>query len=195
MNKLERLRKLEVKHGACNHHPLGLPVTLATIHGRRNSAKKGVSQCPSCQRNGKPQDSIGDTGFHGPAGHLMESKIANDTQGTEKRARRPLSASNEEDDMVSIWTAEASLSIVAPQRPCVNTVESAARDERASIGNKCLLEVVHDMLEGDLIAAYQGKELSQRRSICSSSGRQPTPLTQADEERFAQIMDKVDGWE
>ena len=58
----------------------------------------------------------------------------------------------------------------------------------------CSLEVVHDMLEGDVIAAYQEGIITDEecRFIFGST---TTPLTEADEERFFQIIRKVDGYE
>jgi hypothetical protein len=50
------------------------------------------------------------------------------------------------------------------------------------------------MLEGDLIAAYQEGVITKEEYLFIF-GPTTAPLTQADEERFAQIMDKVDGWE
>ena len=57
MNKLEqRLRRLEVKHNACNHRPPdGLPVTLDNPTDQEIQLKqKELAECPSCQRNGRP---------------------------------------------------------------------------------------------------------------------------------------------
>ena len=60
--------------------------------------------------------------------------------------------------------------------------------------DKCLLEVAHDMLEGDVIAAYQEGVITKEECLFIL-GPTTAPLTQADEERFNQIMRKVDGWE
>ena len=99
---------------------------------------------------------------------------------------------NEEDDMVSIWTASQPLYRRATTPMC-----EYCRAQPATEGvycDKCLLEVVHDMLEGDLIAAYQEGVITKEEYLFIF-GPTTAPLTQADEERFAQIMDKVDGWE
>ena len=58
--------------------------------------------------------------------------------------------------------------------------------------DKCLLEVVRDMLEADVIAAYQEGVITKEEYLFIL-GPTTAPLTQADEERFNQIMRKVDG--
>ncbi len=56
----------------------------------------------------------------------------------------------------------------------------------------CLPEVLFDILERDVIAAYQEGIITNEecRFILAT-----TPLTEADEERFYQIIRKVDGYE
>ena len=58
----------------------------------------------------------------------------------------------------------------------------------------CSLEVAHDMLEGDVIAAYQ-EGIITKEEYLFLFGSTTTPLTEADEERFYQIIRKVDGYE
>ena len=56
-NKLDqRLKKLEVKYGACNHRPPhGLPITLDNPTDEEiQQKKKELAECPSCQRHGRP---------------------------------------------------------------------------------------------------------------------------------------------
>ena len=58
MHKLEyRLRRLEVKHGACNHHPPhGLAIILNNPTDEEIQQKeKELAECPSCRRNGRPE--------------------------------------------------------------------------------------------------------------------------------------------
>ena len=58
MNRLEqRLKRLEVKHGTCNHpSPHGLPVTLDNPTDEEIQQKeKELTECASCRRNGKPE--------------------------------------------------------------------------------------------------------------------------------------------
>jgi hypothetical protein len=58
MHKLEqRLRRLEVKHGACNHRPPhGLPVILDNpTDAEIQQKERELAECPSCRRNGKPE--------------------------------------------------------------------------------------------------------------------------------------------
>jgi hypothetical protein len=58
VHKLEqRLRRLEVKHEACNHRPAnGLPIILDNPRDEEIQQKeKELAECASCRRNGKPQ--------------------------------------------------------------------------------------------------------------------------------------------
>jgi hypothetical protein len=57
----------------------------------------------------------------------------------------------------------------------------------------CSLEVVFDTLEGDVIVAYQEGIITNEecRFVLGST---TTPVTEADEERFYQIIRKVDGY-
>jgi hypothetical protein len=59
---------------------------------------------------------------------------------------------------------------------------------------KCLFKVAGDMLEGDLIAAYEDGVITKEEYLFMF-GPTTAPLTEADEKRFAQIMKKVDGEE
>jgi hypothetical protein len=58
--------------------------------------------------------------------------------------------------------------------------------------NNCLLERAHEMLLGDVIAAYQKGVITEDECLFII-GPATDPLTQADLERFDQIMRKGDG--
>jgi hypothetical protein len=80
MNKLElRLRRLEVKHGACNHRPPhGLAVTLNNPTDEEIQEKeKELAECPSCQRNGTPDIYV--RSYYIP--RSGRAQITDDTQG------------------------------------------------------------------------------------------------------------------
>ena len=59
---------------------------------------------------------------------------------------------------------------------------------------ECVVELAHDMLEGDIMAAYEQKVISKEECQFFFGGA-AGPLTEADEKRFAQIMKKIDGCE
>jgi hypothetical protein len=88
MHKLEqRLKRLEVKHGACNHRPPnGLPITFDNpADGEVEAMKKELAECLSCQRNGAPDIYVRE--FYVPrSGRAQDGggKYLDDAQGTKK---------------------------------------------------------------------------------------------------------------
>jgi hypothetical protein len=59
---------------------------------------------------------------------------------------------------------------------------------------KCEFEVIWDMIEGDVTAAYEDGVITKEEYIFIL-GLATAPATKADEKRFSPIMKKVDGEE
>ena len=58
----------------------------------------------------------------------------------------------------------------------------------------CVVELAHDMLEGDIMAAYEQGVIS-KEECHFIFGEAAGPLTETEKKRFGQIMKKIDDCE